>query len=285
MRHPKTVLRPLTALILAATLGLAASAPARGGADPSSDPGVLALDAEAIVARRPNSLALYRTPLNARVLILDFPDFAAQASAMMRIGLLVEDQRAPRDRVLDHGEARRLLADRGDFDTIYIGHDYRAADLARFFTLAPAAGLSPEEKQVLRVLIRQRVLRPTRDGFQPIEPAQAVISLAVPSAGNPRGEAQRALVLRHERAHGEYFTHAFYRARCHRFWRDVLTEEQRAFLLSRLGEGGYDTGNEDLIVNEMQAYLGFTDGADLGLSSFTDLRQRFFETVIAAPPL
>jgi hypothetical protein len=66
-----------------------------------------------------------------------FPSLAAQGATLNRAAALVEKAGLPRDRLLDGVELAAAIARSGDTpETWYLGHDYRSADLARFFALA-----------------------------------------------------------------------------------------------------------------------------------------------------
>jgi hypothetical protein len=65
-------------------------------------------------------------------------------------------------------------------------------------------------------------------------------------------------ILHHELSHGEYFTDPAYAAFTRRYWQTVLSEDDRSRFRSFLGRQQYDTGLEDLMMNEMQAYLMHT---------------------------
>jgi hypothetical protein len=134
-------------------------------------------------------------------------------------------------------------------DTYYYGHDYRAADLARFFTLADAEGikLNPSE-QWLRALLQQSGwLQPGARG--------AIISLA--AAGGALRADMRPVILHHEISHGAFFTEPVYRAYAENFW-FTLSADTRGKFTGFLGRSGYDTRNTELLLNETQAYLVFT---------------------------
>ncbi|PWR25058.1 hypothetical protein [Zavarzinia aquatilis] len=254
--------------------------------------GLVVASADDIARRIPRRLTLYRAAHNPRVLILDFPDAALQARTLNRIAVFAEMKGAPHDRVPDEAETRRLIAEAGrPFDHFYLGHDYDAATLARFFSLAGADGLSPEEARLRNILLHYHVLRTAADGFVATTPVQALISIA--DLGGTPGDAValRRQVLRHELAHGEFFTRLFYRAACDRFWRQGLNGYERNLFLRFLDREGYDIRETELVINEVQAYLGFTagpglfDARQLGIDdiAFDELRQRFHRAMNATP--
>ena len=93
-----------------------------------------------------------------------------------RVAAFVEKAGLPHDRVLTDAELDAAIRASGETPaTYYYGHDYRAADLIRFFALADRAGvaLTPEEER-LRRLLRQA-------GWTDTSAAGALIS--IPKAG------------------------------------------------------------------------------------------------------
>ena len=208
----------------------------------------------AILAAPANAPHVYRLAGNPAVLVILFPSLHSQAVALNRVGALVEKSGTPRDRVLDDaGLAAALLAGHEDFDTYYYGHDYRAADLRRFFALVDRDGiaLQPEEVAIHDLLAQCHLLQADAPG--------ALISVPPLSADPPVDAAARAAILHHEVSHGRYFTDPAYAAYTARFWQQAMTPRQRTAMRAFLARGGYDAANEDLMRNEMQAYLVFTD--------------------------
>ena len=99
--------------------------------------------------------------------------------------------------------------------------------------------------------------------------------MSVPHAGvEPWLDARaRAAMLRHELAHGEFFTSPAYAALVWRFWREMLTGEERDRFRALLARADYDPGLEEVMANEAHAFLfhtpddRFFDPASLGLSA------------------
>jgi hypothetical protein len=207
-------------------------------------------DEATILAARPSTVEVFRFQDAPRVLVLSFASLHEQGQMFDRIGAFVEKTGLPRDRALDETDLQAAIRLAGDTeDTYYYGHDYRAADMARFFALADRDGivLHPEEEVLRRLLTQEGMLVPGADG--------AVISIPPNSATPPIDEAARATILHHELSHGAYFTDPAYAAYARNFWETVLTEAQRANFRRFLGSEGYDATNEDLMLNEAQAYL------------------------------
>ncbi|WP_137181661.1 hypothetical protein [Roseomonas sp. AR75] len=227
-------------------------APLAAQAPPAAPSPPMATEAE-ILANDAPELVIRRFAANPDIVVLDFPTLAGQARMLNRVAALVEKSGLPRDRVLDDAaldEAERAAG--GTADTFYYGHNYRAADLARFFALADAAGigLNAEEERLRALLGELGWLRPDAHG--------ALVS--VPHAGvEPWLDARaRGAMLRHELSHGEFFTRPAYAALVWRFWREMLTEEERAQFRLLLAKADYDPALEEVMANEAQAFLFHT---------------------------
>lgn len=238
---------------------------------------------------------VHRLRGNAAVLVIEFPGLLAQGEAMNRIAALLEKNGASRDRVLHDAELQALVRASGDnTSTFYLGHDYEAEGLARFFHLAQSQGvrLAPAELRLRQLLLDARLLAQAEQGTEPAYRAAgpgALVSFSAAQADDPAtkpdesmDERRRASVLRHELSHGEFFTNAAYRAHCWSFWRR-LSDAERASWRRYLRQLGYDSANETLMVNEAQALLMHTpdtrdfDAAALGVSmtELEAMRMRF----------
>ncbi len=236
----------------------------------------LADEAVLLTAPAPQTRLFRFAPAPAIVVAL-FPSLHEQALTLNRVAVFLEYRGAPRTRVLDDTELRATIATgRDDFDDFYEGHDYRASDLARFFATADsnAVTLNAGERQLRAALTG---LRATQAGFG------ALISLPCNATGGLE-RALRAVILRHELSHGLYFTDAAYASMVTQFWQTTMTAAERQGFRRFLASGGYDDKNEDLIRNEMQAYLINTRDRNFfvpGLAGLTDveaddLRRRFY---------
>jgi hypothetical protein len=214
-----------------------------------------------ILADAGTATSVFRFALNPRVLVIDFATLHAQALMLNRVAALVEKAGLPRDRVLSEGELEQAIRASGATDdTYYYGHDYRTADLARFFRLAAqeAVALSPAELSLRDLLAQQGALAPDADSALITLPRLA----PAPGAAGPQApgldQRGRAAILRHELSHGEYFTNPAYAAATRRFWEQILSPQERAMFTHFLTEEGYDPANVDLMMNETQAYLMHT---------------------------
>ncbi|HQT63985.1 MAG: hypothetical protein B7Z75_03620 [Acidocella sp. 20-57-95] len=185
-----------------------------------------------------------------RIVVVDFPNLTIQGLMLDRVAALIEKAKLPRNKVLDDVALRAAIYDCGDtIESYYYGHDYRAADLARFFALADQQGvqLNPHELWLKRLLNQLGWLVPGANG--------ALITL--PAAAPPITEEMRAVILHHELSHGAFFTNPAYAAYAVAFWGSLTPSEQEGFK-NFLGGEGYDTNNTNLMLNETQAYLIFT---------------------------
>jgi len=204
----------------------------------------------AILARQPGVTETYRFASEPSIMVVQFAALADQAGALNRVAALIEKAGFPRDRVLDDAELdRRIRAGGDDPARFYYGHDYRAADLLRFFAAARQAGvpLTPGERWLDRAM---------QDwGWQPGSTG-ALITLVRESP--ELDSAARATILRHELSHGLYFTSPAYAGYARAFWERTLTPPERTGFRGFLASERYDTAIDDLVVNEAQAYLMHT---------------------------
>jgi hypothetical protein len=206
-----------------------------------------------ILANTNPSMVIFRFIPNPKILVLDFPDLHQQAMMLNRVAALIEKAGLPRDRVLTDSELTAAIAASGDSaDTYYYGHDYSAASLQRFFTLADRdhVALTPQEQMLRRLLVQEGMLTPGSLG--------ALIS--IPHAGLDKliDMSARATILHHELSHGEYFSNPVYAAYARKFWATGLTDSDRAAFIHFLTSQGYDPTDHDLMMNETQAYLMHT---------------------------
>jgi len=207
------------------------------------------LSEAAIEAHRAEAPAMLRLASNPAVFILDFPTLEAQGAALNRVAALVEKAGLPRDRVLSEAEMAAAVARAGDTAaTFYSGHNYRGADLARFFRLAQEAGLAlrAEEQWIAARLDEARALVPQGQEI-------VLLSIAAPDARLEAG--WRATILRHELGHGLYGTTPRYAEAIRGAWQNGFTEAERAAFRAFLAREGYDTANEEMMIDETQAYL------------------------------
>ena len=213
--------------------------------------GLALMDEAGILASRPAEIMVFRFAQAPGILVADFPSLHAQARALNRAAIFLELAGVLRDHVPDDADVTAAVTGAHlDYDRFYYGHDYRAADLQRMWAMMAKAGVAllPEEA-ALRTTLESAARQP--GGFG------AVISLP-PAGQGLQDAAGRAAILRHELSHGFYFTDPAYAAAVHAFWENGLSATQRAGFRRFLAGEMYDSSNEELMENEMQAYLVHT---------------------------
>lgn len=187
---------------------------------------------------------------NPNILVLDFPDLLTQGQALNRIAAFVEKRGLSHEHVLDDQElAKAISDDNSTVATYYYGHDYRAADIRRFYEAVDVQKLrlSQPELDLMTLL--------THEGFLKPDANKAVISIPRKGSDPFVDAAGRQSLLRHELSHGEYFTDPTYAAYVRKFWLSRMTQADRDDFTGFLTRQGYDSENEDLMANEMQAHL------------------------------
>ncbi len=256
------VLSPRPASVVTASMRVpvappvAAPAPAPEPAPvPAAPPGfaIRSASEQEILRNVATGLTAFRFADDQRILVLDFASLSQQGMMLNRVAALIEKAGQPRNRVLTEAELAQAIRASGDTpETYYYGHDYSAASLRRFFTLMDdeRLPLDPEEATLRRLL--EQV-----DWFKPDLHAGLISIPAVGADANVTLSA-RGTILHHELSHGMFFGDADYAAFVHRFWDAELTADERGGVRRFLGSEGYDTGYEELMYNEMQAYLMFT---------------------------
>ena len=196
---------------------------------------------------------IFRLAANPNILVLDFASLRDQGLMLNRIGAFTEKAGLPHDRVLTDAALDKAIRDAGDTpETFYYGHDYSAAALARFFAAADRdrIPLNPREES-LRRLLRQ-------EGWFVAGKQAGLISIPRVGADARVTADDRAAILHHEVSHGEYFSNPAFAAHARRFWTSALTPAEQDAIRKFLRNEGYDTTQDDLVVNEAQAYLIFT---------------------------
>jgi hypothetical protein len=203
-----------------------------------ADPGSI-LSWDAAAWRRPD-FEVFSWDRFPRVLIFDTASYAVQDALFKRLAFFVE--KAGHAGRIEAASA--LTAVHG-----YNAHDYRAEDLARFFSAAEAQGaiLSAEEEKLAAVLAEEGIIQKTGTGYAPGE--GAVISISRSSS-----PLLRDLLLTHECFHGAFFSLPAFREATEKEFDSLSPLEQQVwkdFLASR----SYNIEDHYLLVNEFQSYL------------------------------
>lgn len=203
-----------------------------------ADPGVMLYYDQS--AWRRSDWELFSWNLYPSILIFDFRDYDLQSAFLKRLAFFVEKK----------GSAGRLLSNKV-LEPLHgwNAHDYRAADLARFFQLASDEDfeLNPEEYLLRDILLDKGIIRQEDGRF--LEGEGGILSLSQESS-----DRLRYLFMTHEGYHGFYFASREYRDGVHRIW-EGLSEDERQFWKIFLDWKWYNTEDEELVINELQAYL------------------------------
>ncbi len=227
---------------------------------------------------------VFRFKPNPQILVLDFASLLDQGHMLNRVAALSEKSGMPHDRLLSDSELDTAIRASGDTaETFYYGHDYGASELLRFFALGDRDNVRlMTQEDSLRRLIRQ-------DGWFEPNARAALISIPQVGADEHVTRSARATILHHELSHGEYFTNPEYAAFTHRFWIRTLTAAERDRIRNELHSLGYNSSLEEVMENEAQAYLMFTDSVEFftpemfGLSKtrLAELRKGFLASMPA----
>lgn len=189
-------------------------------------------------AWRDPSAEIFRWPRLPHVLIFDTASYEVQERYFRRLAFFVEKPgTAGTVPTLESVEGRRS----------WNAHDYRAEDLARFYTLVADGPLTAEESRLRDVLLANGVIRASGASYEPGE--GAVLSISRESSA-----ALRELLLTHEAFHGVFFALPAYREACRTAWQ-ALDADERAVWLAFLELKGYNAADPYLVVNEFQSYL------------------------------
>jgi len=115
---------------------------------------------------------------------------------------------------------------------------------------------------VREFLVAQGMMDEWRGFYRALMPD--VVILSIPQVqerhdNEPRiNELARRAIFTHEIAHAEFYTNPYYADYCRKFWSDKLSEAQRGVFQRFLSNYNYSINQQELLINEMQAYLMFT---------------------------
>ena len=182
-----------------------------------------------------------------------------------RLVALIERIGAPRERVLGNDELAGFIRSVGKTEaTLAYGNDFLVSELVVFFNLAELGNveLNQEELALSRYLLDQRLMVRRNGFYQALISSAVILSLPQERTAKPGLPEVTALarrtILAHELSHAEYYTNPSYVNFCRHFWRAVMTEPERAAFRQFLSRGGYNPDNEEMMINESQAYLMHT---------------------------
>lgn len=184
---------------------------------------------------------LYRWDINDNFFVFDFIDYQMQARFLKRLAFFVEKPgyrgTLPRNSVIKnlHG---------------WNAHDYRAYDLAEFFTKAKLENfiLNPEEYDLLDILLENNVLVKSDGIYKALK--GGFISITRESS-----PYLRKLFIDHEGYHALFFDDEDLRFYCENVWDNNVSEERKRVWKAFFDYKSYDyDDNKYLLVNEFFAY-------------------------------
>ncbi len=201
------------------------------------DPGLL------LLARQPESagdFAWYRWDLRPDVLMLDFKSYEIQDKYLKRLAFFVE-KKGFTGRLAGNSEIQSLHG--------WNAHDYRAEDVARFFTLAASSGfdLNPEELRLRDFFVEKKLISRSGNEFKPGKGAVVSVSMESP-------DYLRRTFLTHELSHAIFFSDAAYERFVTELW-NGMGKDEKWFWILYFGWMNYNTSSSYLMANELQAYL------------------------------
>lgn len=219
-----------------------------------------------VEATHSSDVVIHTLANNSDIIIFDFPSLAQQGRTFNRMVAMIERLGAPHDRVLTNQELADFIRSLGRLPTTFaFGNDFRVSECVRFFNLAADGGieLNQDENTLKDFLVANDLMKEKYNFYQGTWPDKVILSLPqVQAGGSSNGVAIspeiRAAIMKHELAHGEYYSNNAYAEYCIKFWMSVMNDDQRKAFRKYLGGKNYDTSDEELMINETQAYLFHT---------------------------
>jgi len=191
-------------------------------------------------AWRRSDMEIFSWNLFPDILILDFKDYSLQSAFLKRITFFLEKD-GFKGQLLNNKVLSGLHG--------WNAHDYRAKDLAEFFTVTEKQNftLNPEEYELRDILINNKIIHKYENGYLP--DSGGILSFTMESS--PR---LRHLFITHEGYHGIYFSDTRYEPEVQKVW-NSLDEAEKQFWYNFLDWKHYEIEDAYLVVNEFQAYL------------------------------
>ncbi len=239
-----------------------------------------------ILNNQSDQVSLFEYGGRSLILIVDFPDLVEQGKMFNRVVALIERIGAPRSRVMNNDELAQFIRSVGKSESTFAyGNDFLVSELVIFFNLADMGGiqLNAQEVALRKKLIDYRLIVERTGFFQAIKPHAVILSIpqeTTAKTGGPQVSAlARKTILMHEISHAEYYTNRLYANYCRNFWRNVMTESQRTAFRSFLSKSSYNLDNEEMMVNETQAYLLYTPDPRAFNARLVGLRDKELESL------
>lgn len=257
--------------------------------------------AQALAQAEADSPAVLRLSAPQGVLLIQTADLREQAQQFGRIVFFIEKSGASRSRIMGAAEIAGWLRERGQsLDTLTLGNNFATEELARFFNTArlQVEALTAQEQGVLDELLRWGVLQPDERGPGWTTGVGWHTVLTVPRVSAPADCARcavdaglRKALLAHELGHADFGASLWVQHHARWFWFNGLSPIARSQWLRFLGQRGYDTGQLQIVLGELHAYLHHTDdenlfkAADLGIGApaLQGQRERYRAGLAQAP--
>ncbi|MDD4928548.1 MAG: hypothetical protein PHP85_04645 [Gallionella sp.] len=226
---------------------------------------VVRADFQAILNAPGGEFGIWSYADNPSVYVFDFPSLNQQGRTFNRAMQFTEQFNEAYRRVFRLDELNRYLeAIRRNQANFAFGHDFLVSELVLFFNLASKdkIELLPEELVVRDFLVSQGLMDMWRGFYRAKNPD--VVILSIPQVqerhdNEPRiTELARRAIFTHEISHAEFYANPYYADYCRKFWAEKLSEAQRGVFQKFLSNYNYSLNQQDLLINEMQAYLMFT---------------------------
>ena len=244
-------------------------------------------DYSTILANRSEQVSLFDFGGRSLIRIIDFPNLQEQGRMFNRVVALIERIGAPRSRVMSNDELAQFIRSVGKNESTFaFGNDFLVSELVVFFNLADMGNvrLHAEEIALRRMLLDSRLIVERNGFYQAVKPQAVILSIPqeTSGAGGPVVSAlARKTILMHEISHAEYYTNPLYANFCRHFWRNVMTEEQRSAFRKFLSGSSYNPDNEEMMINETQAYLLYTPDSRAFNARMVGLREKEIEQLRA----
>ena len=224
-------------------------------------------DFQTILNSQSDTLKVWNLANSPQIYIFDFPGLALQGRTFNRATQFTEQVQANAGypKVLDNDETTKHLESiRRTQANFAFGHDLLISELVQFYNLVDRDKIDifPEEIVLRDFLVEQGLVKVWRGFYTAVQPG--VVILSIPQTQPKKADeplvndlARRA-IFTHEIAHGEYYTNPYYAAYCRKFWTETLNDAQREAFIGLFKKYNYAVTMDELVVNEMQAYLMFT---------------------------
>ena len=213
-----------------------------------------------------SNVSVFRWDRDPRVYLLHFASAAAQRDAMGRASIFLEDLES-------HGALvdRVPSGQRGGVAN-YSGHNMRLGDLCRFLNLAKAreCGLNDAESGLAARLLGAGAIRTDAasgafavglggSGHRQSNPKNGGEwrgggpVIAAVAGSSDAGETRDAVL--HEAMHMVFYGDDAFAQSCRAFWETEVDADEKRTWIDFLRDLRYDVTNEELVVNELQAYM------------------------------